>query len=59
MGKILDKGVSEKKCPLEKKYCDFGCEFYFSEMVEIPEEVWECLQEEKKKVRIFHGKVWW
>lgn len=57
MSEVLDENISTRKCPLEKNSCSFGCEFYFSEMVEIPEEVWECLQEEKKKIRIFHSKA--
>ena len=50
MEKILDKGVSEKKCPLGKSYCSFECEFYFFEVVETPIEVLECYQGEKAKL---------
>lgn len=52
MGKILDKGVSEKKCPLEigKNYCSFECEFYCFEIVETPIEVSECYQKEKTEL---------
>lgn len=52
MRKILDKGVSEKKCFLGKEYCSFECEFYFFETVETPIEVSECYQE--KKDELFH-----